>query len=257
MTPRHTRNLTAVALACAVSIFGGCASSSPAAPSADRARTVSEDASKQIAQMQAEDARRLREALSLGGEGDRAFAEAIALAERGKDDESRVAYADAVNFYSQAVSTYDEFFALWNNLGTALAALDRYQQAEEAYIRASNINHSDPRPWYNRGLLWRDRGYPADAKRHFEQALERDSRYLDALWGVIKADITLGEESRKTLDHIRDALFLETNPEYRQYLELERERIRSKLGISENGNRETPESPETPAPTDSDSSTED
>ncbi len=246
MTPRPTRNLIFAAFLGSVSLIGGCASSSPEAPSADRARTVAQEASEQIAQMQAEDARRLREALALGEQGDRAFAEALALSERGKDDEAQAAYANAVNFYSQAVSTYDEFFALWNNLGTALAALDRYQQAEEAYIRASNINHSDPRPWYNRGLLWRDRGYPADAKRHFEQALERDARYLDALWGVIKADITLGEESRQTLDLIRSALFLETNPDHRQYLELERERIRSKLGISESSPRQSPETPTSP-----------
>ncbi|MFG0294123.1 MAG: tetratricopeptide repeat protein [Phycisphaerales bacterium JB065] len=247
MTPRYTHTLTAAALVCIVSIFGGCASSSPSSPSAERAKSIAQDASEQIARMQAEDARRLREALALGEEGDRAFAEAIALSERGKDDQSREAFADAVNFYSQAVSTYDEFFALWNNLGTALAALDRYQQAEEAYIRASNINHSDPRPWYNRGLLWRNRGYPADAKRYFEQALERDPRYLDALWGVIKADITLGEESHQTLELIRKTLFLETNPEHRQFLELERGRIRSKLGISESSPRQTPEPSSPPA----------
>lgn len=199
----------------------GCANSS--SNDSARSQLVSQDAAAQIAQLQAEDARRLREALALGEQGDKAFAK-----ER---------YAEAVQHYSQAVSTYDEFFALWNNLGTALFRLDRYQQAEEAFIRASNINPSDPRPLYNRGLLYRNRGYPDDAKMYFERALEQDPRYLDALWGTIKADITLGTESRQTLERIRTALFMVTDEQQRRYLELERERIAGKLGLSEGETR--------------------
>jgi tetratricopeptide (TPR) repeat protein len=232
--------LTTAALGIA-SLLGACASSSSqSAPPPDRAQTVAQEAAEQIARLQADDAERLRRALALGERGDRAFAQAQTLMAQGNGDAAKTRYAEAVDFYTQAVSTYDEFFALWNNLGTALAALDRFQQAQEAYIQASNINPSDPRPWYNRGLLWRDRGYPRDARRHFEQALEHDPSYLDAMWGVIKADITTGEESRQTLELIRTALFQVTDPQHRQYLELERERIRSKLGISEVGTRRDP-----------------
>jgi tetratricopeptide (TPR) repeat protein len=229
------RTILAFVLAVSATIpLCGCASSSDSSSSpATRTQTVAQDASEQIALMQAEDARRLGEALALGEKGDRAFTQAVSLENRGETDEANARYTEAVVFYSQAVSTYDEFFALWNNLGTSLAALDRYQQAQEAYIRASNINPADPRPWYNRGLLYRERGYPREARRHFEQALEQDPRFVDAMWGIIKADITTGEESRQTLDHIRTALFLVTDPDHRQYLELERERIRSKLGLSE------------------------
>lgn len=221
MTRRALIACAALVASASLLTASGCASSSGTDPA--RAQLASEDAAAQIARLQAEDARRLREALALGEQGDKAFA--------------KQRYAEAVQHYTQAVSTYDEFFALWNNLGTALTRLDRYQQAEEAYIRATNINPSDPRPIYNRGLLYRNRGYPSDAKMYFERALEQDPRYLDALWGSIKADITLGSESRQTLERIRTALFLVSDEQHRQYLELERERIASKLGLSEAGSR--------------------
>lgn len=244
--PGETRRMTrrsliaSAAALCTLSLISltGCASSdSDRGPAPDGAAQpsageISRDASEQIARLRAEEARRLREALALGEKGDRAYAAGQALKSTGDDEEADAHYAEAVGFYSQAVSTYDDFFALWNNLGTALMALDRFHQAEEAFIRASAINPSDPRPLYNRGLLWRERGYPHDARRYFERALDQDDKYLDALWGSIRADITTRSESRETLERIRTALFLVTDPQHRRFLELERERITSKLDNS-------------------------
>lgn len=223
----------------ALSTLSGCASSDSAtSPSgSSRAQQISRDASEQIAALQADEARRLREALALGEQGDKAFASARSLAADGKTEDAYEQYAIAVAYYSQAVSTYDQFHALWNNLGTALMAVDRFLQAEEAFIRATTLKPDDPRPHYNRGLLWRERGYPFEAKTHFERAIEHDPNYIDALWGSIRADITRREESRQTLDRIRTALLITTNPQHRQYLELERERIRSKLGLTEQTER--------------------
>jgi tetratricopeptide (TPR) repeat protein len=211
--------------ALSLALLCGCAASSePGSASGSelsRAQIVARDTSELLTRMQTEESARIREALELGQQGDDAY----------RDDR----FEDAIEFYSQAVTQYDEFFALWNNLGIALMATDRYPQAEEAFIRASSIKPSDPRPLYNRGLLYRDRGYPNDARRYFEQALDQDEAYLDALLGSIRADITISDESTRTLDRIRKALFIVTDAEERLYLELERERISSKLGLSESG----------------------
>lgn len=205
----------------------GCAGSGNAAQSGSgeltQAQIVARDTAARLAQMRVEEAARIREALALGEKGDKAYREAK--------------YEQAADLYAQAVSQYDEFFALWNNLGTALMEIDRYQQAEEAFIRASSLNPSDPRPLYNRGLLYRNRGYPHDARRYFERALDQDDSYLDALLGSIRADITISDESARTLERIRMALFITTDPQERKYLELERERISSKLGLSESERR--------------------
>lgn len=205
----------------------GCAGSGNAAQSGSgeltQAQIVARDTAARLAQMRVEEAARIREALALGEKGDKAYREAK--------------YEQAADLYAQAVSQYDEFFALWNNLGTALMEIDRYQQAEEAFIRASSLNPSDPRPLYNRGLLYRNRGYPHDARRYFERALDQDDSYLDALLGSIRADITISDESARTLERIRKALFITTDPQERKYLELERERISSKLGLSESERR--------------------
>ena len=226
-------------------LLTGCATNSTAAPPApNRAQIIAREASDQIAQLQADEARRLREALALGENGDRAYATGAAFTRDGRDENAREQFELAVSYYTQAVSTYDQFFALWNNLGTALMELNRYQQAEEAFIQAAVINPADPRPLYNRGLLYRERGYPADARRYFERALEKDPNYIDALWGTIRADITLREESRQTLDRIRTALFIVTDRQHRVYLELERERIRSKLGLSESREQRRSSEPE-------------
>ena len=213
----------------ALTIIGltGCAGSGngPQTATGDmtQAQIVARDTAARLAQMRVEEAARIREALALGEKGDKAYREQK--------------YEQAADLYAQAVSQYDEFFALWNNLGTALMEIDRYQQAEEAFIRASSLNPSDPRPLYNRGLLYRNRGYPHDARRYFERALDQDDSYLDALLGSIRADITISDESTRTLERIRKALFIATDPQERKYLELERERISSKLGLSESERR--------------------
>jgi len=221
-----SRSIIALAAALSTLVLApltGCASSSAdngaRGSELTRAQIVARDTSELLTRMQADEAVRIREALALGEQGDIAY--------------RQKRYEEAVEFYAQAVSQYDAFFALWNNLGIALMATDRYQQAEEAFIRASAIKPSDPRPLYNRGLLYRNRGYPHDARRYFEQALDQDDAYLDALLGSIRADITISDESRRTLDRIRKALFIATDTQERRYLELERERISSKLGLSE------------------------
>ncbi len=161
--------------------------------------------------MPVDQARNLNQAVTLAARGDKAM-------ERGKID-------DAIEQYRKSVQAYDKFSAAWNNMGVALMSLDDFATAEEAFIQATISDPTDPRPRYNRGLLFLERGYPADARRYFGEALHADDNYLDAMIGAIRADALLRIETEETLDLIRKALFRVQSVEDRQWLERNRLRI--------------------------------
>ncbi len=135
--------------------------------------------------------------------------------------------------YADALNRYDDFPAAWNNLGVALMARGEYLDAETAFARAAEQSRTDPRPLFNRGLLWMQRHYPADARRYFKQALERDPYYLPALRGAVECDIILRETTPETLDNIRRALMLEKDPKWLERLESQRVKIQAGLALTE------------------------
>lgn len=45
---------------------------------------------------------------------------------------------------------------VWLALGVAQRGLKKYKEAEESYVKASKLNASDPRPWFNLGVLYQD-----------------------------------------------------------------------------------------------------
>lgn len=141
--------------------------------------------------------------------------------------------ARAVRGYEEAVGRYDDFPAAWNNLGVSLMKQGKYLEAEQAFTRAAEQSRTDPRPLYNRGLLWMTRSYPADARVHFKGALERDPYYLPALRGAVECDIQLRETTDETLDNIRRALMLERDPKWLERLRAQRVKIQSGLAKKE------------------------
>lgn len=139
----------------------------------------------------------------------------------------------AAERYEDAIGRYDNFPAAWNNLGVALMQQERYLEAEQAFSRAAEQSRNDPRPLYNRGLLWMRRHYPADARKHFNAALERDPYHLPSLRGTIECDIVLRDPSDQTLDNIRRALMLETDSKWLERLESQRVKIQAALARPE------------------------
>jgi tetratricopeptide (TPR) repeat protein len=137
--------------------------------------------------------------------------------------------ADAERLYREAVATYAEFAPAWNNLGVSLMLQERYLEAAEAFDRAAELAPADPRPPYNRGLLWFRRAYPREALPFFLVALERDPNYLPALRAAVQTEIRLRESSTATLDRIQRALLLETDPKWRSQFELQRIRVEAEL----------------------------
>ncbi|HBS28029.1 MAG TPA: hypothetical protein DEB06_00940 [Phycisphaerales bacterium] len=135
--------------------------------------------------------------------------------------------AQAKRLYTQAVGTYRQLPAAWNNLGVLLMKDDQYLQAAEAFASAADLAPNDPRPYYNIGLLWDSRGYLRDARRFYIRALERDGSYLPALRGAIRADTLLNEPNDRTLGWLERSLMLEADPEWQEWMRLQKVRIES------------------------------
>lgn len=134
----------------------------------------------------------------------------------------------AMRMYTEAVSIYRQLPAAWNNLGVLLMEDGQYLQAAEAFASAADLSPSDPRPLYNIGLLWDSRGYLRDARTYYVRSLDRDSSYLPALRGAIRADTLLNEGSDRTLSWLERGLMLETEPEWQKWMRLQKIRIESR-----------------------------
>jgi len=133
----------------------------------------------------------------------------------------------AAELYRQAVLTYRELPSAWNNLGVVLMDQQKYLQAAEAFSTAADLSTADPRPLYNIALLYDRRGYLNEARRYYIDALARDDTYLPALRGAIRADSLLRDGDLQTLEWIKRALILEEDPEWLNWLRLQKTRVES------------------------------
>ncbi|MCB9838613.1 MAG: tetratricopeptide repeat protein [Phycisphaeraceae bacterium] len=147
--------------------------------------------------------------------------------------------AEAIDLYSRAVAEYADLPAAWNNMGVLLLGEGRLMEAAEAFSSAAERTPNDPRPLFNLGLTWDRAGYLETALEHYASALARDSRYLPALRGAIKAEIRLGNSSPILVERIQTAILLEQDPQWREYLELQRSwaeaEVRAKAGLPVTG----------------------
>ncbi len=141
----------------------------------------------------------------------------------------------AIDLYREAVEAYPDLPAAWNNMGVLLLSEGRLMEAAEAFGSATERTPNDPRPFFNLGLTWDQAGYLDTALEHYSRALTLDERYLPALRGAIKAETRLGNASPTLVERIQTALFLERDPKWREYLELQRSwaeaEVRAKAGL--------------------------
>lgn len=132
---------------------------------------------------------------------------------------------DAMRKYTEAVRQYRELPVAWNNLGVLLMNSDRSVEASSAFATAAELAPSDPRPVYNRGLLFDRKGFVREARVYYAEAIERDPQYLPALRGAIRADARRNEGSSETLEWVRRALLLEQDEAWIKWLRLQKIRI--------------------------------
>ena len=136
---------------------------------------------------------------------------------------------EAERRYIAAIREYPDFGQAWNNLGVLLMGQERFLEAAEAFDRASELEPTDPRPPYNRGLLWFERGYLRESLPLFLEAIKRDPNYLPALRSAIRTAVRLRETSADTLNQIKSALLIEQDQQWRDYFERQRLLIEASL----------------------------
>jgi tetratricopeptide (TPR) repeat protein len=151
-------------------------------------------------------------------------AHATAVKAFGEEDAER-----AEELYLEAVRTFSQYPAVWNNLGVLLMEQDRYNEAAEAFARAAELAPDDPRPVYNEGLLYFNRRYPHRALPLFEKALQRDPNHLDALRASIQTQVLIREVDEGTLELIARAMMLDPDERWRRFYEENRSKIETLL----------------------------
>lgn len=125
---------------------------------------------------------------------------------------------EAINLYRQSLEASDRFAPSWYNMGLLLQKQGRKLEAAEALQRASETDLTDPRPATALGLLAQELMHLDEAARYYSQALERNDRYLPALRKAVEVDQLRDRYDDTTLQRIRRALYLETDPQWKEFL---------------------------------------
>jgi tetratricopeptide (TPR) repeat protein len=140
------------------------------------------------------------------------------LARRAQEADKSGRKDEAVALYRQAVQSYRDFPAAWNNLAVLLMEQQKNMEAFEAFQVAAELAPTDPRPPANMGMLWQKLGYPGDAGKFYTTALERDPNYLPALRESVLLDTQLDKVTSETANRVRRALQIETDRAWREEL---------------------------------------
>lgn len=135
----------------------------------------------------------------------------------------------AVELYRQSLRVSDNLPATWNNLGMLLLVRGQYIDSVEAFKRSADLSPTDPRPLHNIGVAYSRAGWEQKAMENYLMALERDPRDLKGLRGSIGSARMLGIADEASLERVRTALMLDTDPDWRRVYEREQSRIDGEL----------------------------
>ncbi|MBL8765195.1 MAG: tetratricopeptide repeat protein [Phycisphaerae bacterium] len=153
---------------------------------------------------------------------------AHALARDAQAAEREGDLAAAIDLYKRAVVEYRDFGAAWNNLGALLLEDQKTMAASEAFKRAMDLLPRDPRPPTSLGVIWDRAGYPDEASRYYELALQRDPEHLPALRASAVLDQERGKGNDVTAQNIKRALLLETDTKWKEWFQREALKLRAK-----------------------------
>ena len=81
-------------------------------------------------------------------------------------------YAKAINCYDQALKVHPGFADAWNNKGTSLSRLGRYEEALTCYDQALKVNPKDTATWNNKGASLYRLGRYEESLACYDQALK-------------------------------------------------------------------------------------
>lgn len=140
------------------------------------------------------------------------------LAERGDTEK-------AIQTYQRALSLWRDMPAAWNNLGVLFMEKQNYADAVSAFKVAADQSQSDPRPLENIAVCYVRSGWATDALKYYGMSLERDPNRIESLRGAVRAAEMVRVRDDATLERIRRALLVETDPQYREYFERQQQLV--------------------------------
>ena len=103
----------------------------------------------------------------------RAYLKASAAAAKGDR-------ANAIRHLQKAVRAHPEFFEAHYNLGVHYQALEQWDNATRAYLRAIELRKNTARPNFNLGVIYHNQGILDQAIQRYRQALEYDPSFAEA-----------------------------------------------------------------------------
>lgn len=151
--------------------------------------------------------------------------EAQRLAEAGDTDM-------AIQTYQRALATWREMPAAWNNLGVLFMQQQNYADAVSAFKVAADQSQSDPRPLENIAVCYVRSGWATDALKYYGMSLERDPNRIESLRGAVRTAEMVRVRDDATLQRIRRALLVETDPTYREYFERQQQLVSAAIATN-------------------------
>ncbi len=88
--------------------------------------------------------------------------------------------ARAIRHLRKAVREQPEFFEAHYNLGVHYQALEQWENATQAYLRAIELRSNSARPNFNLGVIYHNQGKLDQAIQRYRQALEYDPSFAEA-----------------------------------------------------------------------------
>jgi tetratricopeptide (TPR) repeat protein len=150
--------------------------------------------------------------------------------------EQKAGHTDkAIDLYRQSLDQSRDLFFVWNNLGILLMEKQNYADAAEMFKSAADLAPTDPRPFFNIGLIYQRAVYDEQALEYFVKSLDRDPRYLPSLRGAIVSAKRLDITDEDALKRVRTALLLESDTKWRRIFETEALRIEGSISRASRG----------------------
>src|SRR2546430_9457920 len=114
--------------------------------------------------------------------------------ELGRSYQRRFEFPQAIACFRKAVERAPRSYVPLVNLGSALSASGRPEEAEQAFRTAVRLDPGNPDPYVMLGYVLQDRGQFEDAVTSFRQALERNPALVEAWFGLVTSRRVQTEE---------------------------------------------------------------
>ncbi len=161
---------------------------------------------------------RARDVFRMRQEEAEAARRSLAFVREGQRFEKIKNLPKALESYKQAVDAYPESPIAWNNLGRLYMMQGDNMEAAAAFQKASELSLADPVPVHNLGALWESMGWPDDAQRYYNEALQRNADYVPSLYRSVLLDVQRNKVTDLTQQRLKRALFLNKDPDRQQHL---------------------------------------